>query len=248
MKKLTLAIACGTIFLSAPALAADLGRLPAKAPVTAVAPSPLFWNGFYVGAQVGYQWGNDHTAEFATATGLPTGFNRSFDGNGVVGGLHAGYNFQTGPLVFGVEGDVEGSGAGGGFTLPAAVAAGCMGAAAGNGTDFDSRWQASLRGRLGYAFGPTLLYVTGGAAFADLNYAYFTPAVRESFRTTEAGWTVGTGLEFAFTPAWSTRLEYRYTDFGRLTNASAVAFPGSTFQHDPNFHTIRLGVSYRFGG
>ena len=248
MKKLCLAIACGASLVTVPALAADLGRLPAKAPAPAVAAPPMLWNGFYVGGQVGYQWGNDHTSEFATATGLPTGFDRGFDSSGAVGGLHAGYNFQMGSFVLGIEGDVEGSGVGGGFTLPGAVAAAGMGGAAGNGTDFESRWQASLRGRLGYALGPTLLYVTGGAAFADLNYAYFTPAVRESFRTTETGWTVGGGLEFALTPSWSTRVEYRYTDFGQLSNTSTAAFPGSTFQHDPNFHTVRLGVSYRFGG
>jgi outer membrane immunogenic protein len=249
MKKLSLAFACGASLLAAPALAADLGRLPAKAPARPAPPvMPILWNGFYVGGQVGYQGGGDHTAEFATAMGLPTGFDRTFDSTGAVGGLHAGYNFQTGPFVLGIEGDIEASGVGGDFTVSAAVAAVGMGAAAGNGTDFESRWQASLRGRLGYALGPTLLYVTGGAAFADLDYASFTPAVRESFRATEVGWTVGGGLEFAFTPSWSTRIEYRYTDFGQLSNMSTVAFPGSAFQHDPNFHTVRLGVSYRFGG
>jgi outer membrane immunogenic protein len=249
MKKLTLALASTAAFLSAPALAADLGRMPAKAPVTAIAPpAPVYWNGFYVGAQFGYGWGNDHTQEFATATGLPTGFDRGFDSSGIVGGVHAGYNHQIGAFVLGIEGDFEGSGNSGGFTVGAPVAAGGIGAAAGNGTDFNSRWQASLRGRVGYATGRTLIYATGGAAFADLGYSYFTPAVRETFRSTETGWTAGAGIEWAFAPAWSTRLEYRYTDFGQITNSSTVAFPGSTFQHDPNFHTVRLGVSYRFGG
>ena len=247
--KLTLALACTALLTSAPVQAADLGRLPARAPVTAVAPpAAVYWNGFYVGAQFGYGWGNDHTQEFATATGLPTGFDQSFSPSGVVGGVHAGYNHQIGAFVLGVEGDFEASGNNGGFTLAAPVGAAGMGAAAGNGTDFNSRWQGSLRGRVGYAMGPMLVYATGGAAFADLGYSYFTPAVRETFRNTETGWTAGAGIEWMFARNWSTRLEYRYTDFGRITNASVAAFPGSTFQHDPNTHTVRLGVSYKFGG
>jgi len=114
-------------------------------------------------------------------------------------------------------------------------------------TDFDNRWQGSLRGRIGAAFGPTLLYVTGGVAFADLRYKYFTAVTPvESFSETKAGWTLGAGAEFAFSPAWSARLEYRYTDFGSISNASLVGSPGFTYDHDPSFHTVRLGVSYHF--
>jgi outer membrane immunogenic protein len=96
------------------------------------------------------------------------------------------------------------------------------------------------------AFGPTLLYATGGVAFADLRDRLTGPGGVETFDRTRAGWTVGAGAEWAISPAWSTRLEYRYTDFGNFTDVSAVAAPGFSYQHNPTFHTVRLGVSYHF--
>lgn len=250
MKKLTFALAAATALIAAPALAADLRPVVTKAPPTAYVAAPaLLWNGFYVGAQVGYQSSRDHVRESVTATGAPSGLDTGLNSYGIVGGLHAGYNFQTGPMVFGIEGDIEASGVDGRYT-PGATGGTPMTATLGNLSSFDSRWQGSLRGRVGAAFGPAMLYVTGGLAFADLNYSYTNAAtaVTESFRSTEAGWTVGTGVEWALMNNLSARLEYRYTDFGSVTNASTAAFAGSTYDHDPHFHTVRLGVSYRFGG
>jgi outer membrane immunogenic protein len=236
MKKTTSGLALVAALIATPTLAADLGRMPTKAPVYTPAPAPLLWNGFYIGAQVGYAWGDDHSEEFTTATGLATGADPSIDPDGVVGGIHLGYNYQMSSIVLGVEGDIEASGVDGSATNVFGVT-----------TSFDNRWQGSLRGRLGAAFGPTLLYVTGGVAFADLRYRYSTAATPvESFSDTKAGWTLGAGAEFAFSPAWSTRLEYRYTDFGSITNTSLIGSPGFTYKHDPSFHTVRLGVSYHF--
>lgn len=207
MKKLLLATAA-TLLIAAPAFAADL---PAR--VGAVAPAPVFvtmnWTGFYVGAQVGYSWGTDRTTEFVTATGAATGFARGFSPDGFVGGLHAGYNYQMGSLVLGLEGDIEASGVSGGYRL-----------ANGNGTDTDRAWQGSLRARVGVAFDRALLYATGGVAFADIKHTYVSPAVRESFSDVKMGWTVGAGLEYAFTNNLTARAEYRYTSFDRFGHNS----------------------------
>lgn len=237
MKKTTFGLAFVAALVATPTLAADLGRMPAKAPVYAPAPPPLLWNGFYVGAQIGWAWGNDHSREFVTATGALTGADPGFDPDGIIGGIHLGYNVQLSTIVLGLEGDFEASGVDGAVTNVFGVT-----------TDFENRWQGSIRGRVGAAFGPTLLYVTGGVAFADLRYRYFVAGVTpaESFRDTKAGWTIGAGAEFAFSPRWSTRLEYRFTDFGRVTNASLVGSPNFSYRHDPEFHTVRLGVSYHF--
>jgi outer membrane immunogenic protein len=237
MKKLAFALASATALVSAPALAADLGRMPVKAPAY-VAAAPMLWNGFYIGGQVGYQWGTNRQTEFVTGGGA-TGIATSWNADGVVGGVHAGYNLQAGAMVFGLEGDIEGSGVRGNNVVAAPFTS----------TNFESRWQASLRGRLGVAWGPTLLYATGGVAFADLHHIYFVgTGPGESFNGTQTGWTLGAGLEYAFSPAWSARVEYRYTDFGRLTDASLIAAPGFTYRNRDDFHTVRLGVSYRFGG
>ncbi len=161
-------------------MAADLpSRRVAPAPVYA---APIFtWTGFYAGVQAGYAW--DKVSVDSPFLGA-----LSVNKNGFVGGGHVGYLYQSGPAVFGVEGDVEGT------------------------SLYNSALRASLRGRLGLGFDRTLLYVTGGLAVAGGgnggNYLY------NNSDTTRLGWTVGGGAEYAFAPNWSARLEYRYSDFG----------------------------------
>jgi outer membrane immunogenic protein len=118
-----------------------------------------------------------------------------------------------------------------------------------NGTDFEVQWQGSVRGRLGWAIDRTLFYATGGLAFAELQYTYVSAnTVFESFKDTRTGWTIGAGVEHAYTPNWTIRAEYRFTDYGSVTNNSLVAFPGFTYRHDPEFHAVRGYLTYRFGG
>jgi outer membrane immunogenic protein len=241
MKKVAFAAAAAAVaFVAiAPAQAADLGRRYSKEPAYVTPSVPQLWNGFYIGGQVGYQSGNVRQREFDTATGVGTGINPGFGTSGVVGGLHAGYNYQNGFAVLGIETDIEGSSLSGSVTQAGPLTS----------TRFDSRWQGSLRGRFGYAMGPALIYATGGLAYGDLSYRYQVAAgPTETFRSTELGYTVGAGVEYAFSPSWSTRLEYRYTDFGDLTHASLVAAPGFSYRNRADFHTIRAGVTWRFGG
>jgi outer membrane immunogenic protein len=240
MKKLAFALASATALISVPAMAADLGRPVYKAPAY-VAPPVTYWNGFYIGGQVGYQFGHVSQSEFVTGGG-PTGFGQSWDPGGVVGGGHIGYNWQfSGPFVLGIEGDFEGSG----------VSDDAPGLG-GVGTKFDNRWQASIRGRLGYAAGNALLYVTGGAAWADVKTRYsiagFPSLPGDSFNGTVDGWTVGAGAEWMFAPAWSARVEYRYADFGKFTDVSPTSLTGFDYRNRFDTHTVRVGVSYHFGG
>ena len=91
--------------VSAPANAADL---PPVMPVKALPAVALYnWTGLYVGAQGGYQSGTFRTREYITSTGLPTSLDEQHGTGGWVGGVHAGYNFQTGSIVWGVEADIE---------------------------------------------------------------------------------------------------------------------------------------------
>ena len=247
MKKFLIATA-GLVILAAPALGADMAARPmyskpAPAPVLAV----FSWTGFYIGGQVGYSWRDDANTERFVATGLADGWRADSRPTGVVGGGHVGYNWQTGAFVLGVEGDIEGSGVRGtGFYRLNG------GAAILDNVTERTDWQASLRGRAGFAVNNWLFYGTGGAAFANLRHTYTSVVGGNgslAFTNSRTGWTAGGGIEYGFTPNWSTRVEYRYTDFGTITNNVGALFGVATFQDQRvRDSTVRAAISYRFGG
>ncbi|MCI0468177.1 MAG: porin family protein [Beijerinckiaceae bacterium] len=212
---------------AAPAMAADI---PPPAPPPADAPPPLFtWTGFYLGGQIGYAWGTDRV------TVNPFGFGTNFTPNGVVGGAHIGYNLQLNQFVAGLEGDVEGTGISRTFSPGGVV------------YDTNVPVQGSIRARLGIGFDRVLLYATGGAAFAGFETTVTGFGVDRTSQT-RAGWTVGGGIEYAVTPNWSIRAEYRYADFGSFTYATPLAFGvGSSVRHQETENAVRAGFSYRFG-
>jgi outer membrane immunogenic protein len=217
MKKLILTVAlCG---LSSVAMAADL---PSRAPPPVYAPPPpLFtWTGVYLGGQIGYEWGR----EPATLV--------SSQPSGVVGGAHVGYNYQVQQFVIGLEGDVNGTS----YTGSAFSILGPISASTKIPVD------ASIRGRVGVAWDRTLFYATGGVAFADIKDSFVTPGAFASFDRTRVGWTVGGGVEYAVTNNWSVRAEYRYTDYGRFSDA-VFAFP---LNHHSTDNRVQAGFSYKF--
>ena len=219
--------------LAKPAYAADLPLY--KAP-PAMMPAIYSWSGFYLGGQVGYAWGRDHTYETLTSTGAFTGFQWRYNTDGVVGGLFAGANYQVGATVFGLEADIEAAGNKGGFYDPPGAG------------DTRIKWQGSLRGRLGFAADRALFYATGGLAYADISHTYtevFTP-VSETTRDVRVGWTAGVGIDYAVTQNLLARVEYRYTDYSSYTYVSLTAFPGLTGRQSPGLHTLRLGLGYKF--
>ena len=235
MRKLLLASAAAVV-VSSGAFAADL---PARG--AAVAPAPVFvamnWAGFYIGAQVGYSWGDAK----GTASPVPPPNTLGVKPDGIVGGLHAGYNLQSGSFVYGLEADIEAAG-----TRKTQLFA-LLGATAG----FKSDWRGSLRVRAGIAAGSNMLvYLTGGLAVADGSFRIGPPAPGVfTGSSTMLGWTVGAGAEYKFAPNWSARLEYRYSDFGADTFAMPAAFaPATSLRVKYNDHAVRVGVSYYFGG
>jgi outer membrane immunogenic protein len=219
--------------------AADLQQRPVYKPT----PPPAFtWTGFYVGLQAGYSWGRDTTKEYFTPTMGYIGLKNTFKPDGFLGGAHAGANYQFGSIVFGLEGDVEFGGVKGGFVDPPVAPFN-----PGGRGNTEINLQGSIRGRLGYAFGPALFYATGGVAAANLKSTYYNwPGVGETFKRTATGYTIGGGLEYAFTPALSARVEYRFTQFDLLQNHSQIAFPGFSGTQEPYYHATRVGLSYRF--
>jgi outer membrane immunogenic protein len=200
----------------APASAADIARRPppAKAPVY-VAP-PFSWTGGYIGVNGGYGFGrSDFSAPFASG---------SFDtAGGLVGGT-LGYNYQMDRIVFGVEGDFDASWIKGSTTCD------------GLSCETKNSWLATVRGRLGYAAGRFMPYVTGGGAFGDIKN---TIAPLGSASETKTGWSAGGGLEYHFNGPWSAKLEYLYVDLGR-----GAPIAGS--DADLTANIVRAGINYHF--
>jgi outer membrane immunogenic protein len=237
MKKILLASIAAAAFCGAPAIAADM---PVKAPVYKASPAPMFsWTGFYVGAQIGYGWLDDRQHLQSPTFSL----NIEDRPHGIVGGGHAGYNWQVGQSVFGIEADLEGSGIKSTFPIGAPFVAT-------TGTERLNS-QASIRARLGYAVDRVLFYATGGAAFAHFRDTYSTPAGAgffDSVSSTRTGWTIGGGVEVAAAGPWSSRIEYRYIDFGTHTNNLPNFLVPPGFSRDRvTEQQVLLGLSYRFG-
>jgi outer membrane immunogenic protein len=183
------------------------------------------WTGFYVGGNVGYGWAD------ATLNGV----GRSGSLQGVVGGGQIGYNWQTGQFVFGVEGDFQGSDQDRKDTV------GVRGFGA-VGIHQHIPWFATLRGRVGYAPGPWLIYVTGGAAWVDYEVTATARGVTASVENSKTAWTVGGGVEWMFLPRWSTKVEYLYIDTGDThVNVGNVALGARA--HD---NIVRVGFNYHF--
>ncbi|HWE78247.1 MAG TPA: outer membrane protein [Pseudolabrys sp.] len=222
MKRVILAgvSALALVTMMGAANAADLPRRRAEMPVKAPAYMPAFsWTGFYVGINGGGAWGRSNWS----ASG------NSFDTSGGVVGGTVGYNWQAGPTVFGVEGDLDWSGIKGSST--------CGGLSCETKND----WLGTFRGRVGYAFNRVMPYVTGGLAVGNVK----ATSPFGSNDETRAGWTLGGGIEANIVGPWSAKIEYLYADLGR-TNCSTCGVAATAT--DVNFHTniVRAGVNYHF--
>jgi len=215
------------------------------------------WSGPYVGAHIGFGWGNsDWTAHGSAGPSLSgsldfyKGFDFSKGTGSYFGGFQAGYNHMLpSQFVLGVEADVS---------FPNSIKATQM-------ISSPSMGQASygemveyfgtLRGRLGYSFTPWLFYGTAGFAWTRDQFTRAqlsgTPVggnalagTNETALETRTGWTIGAGVEVPFMPNWTAKLEYLFTDFG----TTRVMFPAAVqrFDSDLAMHEMRLGVNYRF--
>jgi outer membrane immunogenic protein len=214
-----------------PGAAADLGYVVA-------APIAFYnWTSCYLGGNLGGKWGSFTGA--ANVTGFSpvplgpdvTGTGGTWD-SALIGGGQVGCQYQSGSLVFGIEGDIGGSDIGRTFTFPESfVPPPGFPFVANDSVSFRSHWQASIRGRLGYALDRWLLYATAGVAFANLHMnvglvptAGLAGANFSDGRTATGG-TVGAGFDYAFTDYLSVGMEYRYSKYGRENFFGAAPFP-----------------------
>jgi outer membrane immunogenic protein len=228
----------GVLAFGAIADAADLRRPVYKAEPAMMAPV-YNWTGFYIGAHAGGGWASKEFFNFDPLLG-PVGNLGSVDADGFLGGLQIGYNWQTGPWVFGVEAqfswsDLSGSAASTG--IPGVIA------------NVDVDYLGSIAGRIGYAWDRLMLYVKAGGAYAHDNYSlsgFGIVATADS--DTRWGWMVGAGLEYGFTPNWSMKIEYNYMDFGSDSVRFVDAFGPFSLEIDQQIHVVKAGINYRFGG
>lgn len=271
MKKLLLS----SVALLGLTVAASAADLPRRAAPPVFAPVPVFtWTGFYVGVNAGYAWGDDNRDDVIFfppgsivgsegTTGTLTLLGDNGDNDGFTAGGTIGFNWQMGSIVVGVEGDLnwadigrDGAAFGPGiYTFvgtpglafappPATVVTG------GNGID----WFGTLRGRVGVAFDRALIYATGGFAFGGGGSNACGGLVfgcnDDDWR---GGWTVGGGLEYAFTNNLTAKIEGLYVDLGNGDNTVGAVYnlPTNTLflgnARDDAFGVVRVGVNYKFG-
>jgi outer membrane immunogenic protein len=226
MNRLLLSTAA-ILALVAPAVAADLPARTYKAP-PATAPALIYnWTGFYIGGHLG--------------GGLGGGNSIQGTGGRFLGGLEGGADYQFAPnWVVGAEAQYSWLGGNNnGRLFPG-----------GNLVTMNDNQLGSVTGRVGYTWGPGLLYAKGGYAFKDNNNLRVTKAgVPQAFTTTgnnRNGYTVGAGVEYMFAPSWSAKVEYQYYDFGNTTfTTGPVGLAGTRIRDDE--HTVKAGLNYRFG-
>jgi outer membrane immunogenic protein len=228
--------------LATTAQAADLGaRVYNKAPPMAPVAPVYNWTGFYIGGHIGGAWTSDDNFGFAGGFG-----NNNSSNSGFLGGVQVGGDYQFAPnWVIGIEGqwswtDLSRNGAVGVIVPPATV----PGFVANDKID----GIGSVTGRIGYTWGPGLLYFKGGWAWADRNFTVATfpgglPVAFTGNNGNDNGYTLGGGLEWMFSPNWSGKIEYQFYNFG---HNNAFIAPIGTIAGNDNVHTVKAGLNYRF--
>jgi outer membrane immunogenic protein len=278
MKSHLIAVLGLTALLAGPAMAADA----APAPILTKAPMapPYSWTGFYVGANAGVGWG-----DFATTTTTvfsPTGYfatssipaiaqlialgqvgTPKIDSKEFIGGAEAGYNWQSGMLVYGLETDIEYFHLKGTITGTGLYPC-CAPTSFTVNTQAHTDWLFTARPRLGLAINNDMIYVTGGVAVTNLNATFqftdtfATAAESGAISQTRVGWVAGGGYEGGLGGGWTAKLEGLFVNFGSVsvtsTNLTAftppIPFPTNVFTHSVDLRAaiLRFGLNYRLSG
>lgn len=246
---------CGLVWglilagMAAKAVAADMA---VKAPMARPTMEQIYdWTGFYIGANGSYNW---------QSVGFPDPAVTQMHANGAMGGLTVGADYHMSQVVAGILGDVD---------------FGNVGVTAANGNfmseSANEKLFATIRGRIGYAFGPVLIYGTAGVAFASLDQGENCPVGAtggfcmvprwQDPKNPKAGpysltgnalyvggvW--GGGVEWMFARNWTVKGEYLYSNLGQASFNLGTAPSGvATSPRDVTLtqQQVRLGINYRF--
>jgi outer membrane immunogenic protein len=229
MMKARICIPIIAALIGTPAFAADMAvKAPKALPPP---PAPVYsWTGWYVGGNVGYSWGSASN-DFAFSQLFTFNGSEREHLDGVIGGGQAGYNWQAGTYLYGIEADIQGSGekhtgSFNGVLLDPGIGTGNDPFTATETDKID--WFGTVRGRLGLTSDHWLFYTTGGLAYGHVSSSgIFQPigfsnsAFVWNNSATKVGWTIGAGIENVFFGNWSWRVEYLYMDLGKLTTTTS---------------------------
>jgi opacity protein-like surface antigen len=258
--------ALGVLAFAAQADAADIyAPGPAPVPFPVAAPVAL-WSGFYGGAHVGGAWTDFNTRDLdsywfftpSNTTALPyiPGVLRTDQSrSGVFGGGTIGYNAQRGGVVFGIEADFGDMDLNGNKLLSNPYKTSFTETARAH---ISTGFYGDVTGRVGWAWGPWLLYGKGGLAVleattnvSDRNTDFVGFGSADS---THVGWTAGGGVEYLWNPAWSVKVEYQFFDFGTSSSTlfttspvDGTVFSIGRFDHDLDINTVKVGINYHLG-
>jgi len=260
---------------AASTMAAQAADLPTRkeAPPPVFVPPPFTWTGFYIGLNAGGVWSmGNRTTTLSAPTFANNFLVASWPGNlgnsntGFIGGGQAGYNWQTGAFVLGVETDFDGTSLGKTFnftSLPFAATTPLPGDILTVNAKANLDWLGTTRARLGFVATPDnrlMIYATGGVAYGGGSSSFSAFDTRNDFlfsgspSSSRVGWTIGAGAEYAITNNITIKGEYLYYNLGSTTftsiptGAFATAFPGivATNKYEFDGSIVRAGVNYKF--
>ena len=233
MKKLLFTtVAFVALGATVPALAADLGTRSAPYTKAPAYVQPIYnWTGFYIGGHLG--------DAFSGGGGFPgaTGSNTS----SFLGGVQVGADYQFAPnWVIGAEGQYS--------WLASNNNSATFATTPGLVYNDHQHGLGSVTGRLGYTWGPALLYAKGGYAYSDYSQSLTAAGVPQPFALNGGhhdGYTVGGGLEYMFAQNWSAKVEYQYYNFGKTSFVTPVVLAPLGSSHNDE-HTVKAGINYHF--
>ena len=250
--------ACAALALT---IVAGPEPLPSGKEMKQVAPAPLpecNWSGFYIGLNVGGQWGHSEDRDLDAYSTREEGNSWGYDESGVIAGGTIGYNYQWNWLVLGIEGDggymnLDGNGV-------SRFDARFLGSDTHGKTDSD--FYTTIRGRLGFAWGHWLFYATGGGIGVNLTTRVIdncdTGACGDDLlhaSTTDFnwGWTGGGGIEYMFGCHWTAKAEYLRYQLDDQNFSGAAHFSDGDFAGRFRFtgigtegNIVRAGLNYKF--
>jgi outer membrane immunogenic protein len=231
--KTIIATTCAMGMLTGMAFASDLPMRP----VPVVKPPAFSWAGFYIGVNAGLGWANSGAINITDPRVGQVNMN-TVGKTGFVGGGQIGYNWQHERWVFGLETDIQYSDLKSGVSWAAYEWFGYQSS--------NSQYLGTVRGRVGYAFDRTLIYLTGGLAYGGLNGNWWHGS------TSNQGWTLGGGIEYAFTDNWTGRIEGLYVDLNSGNHSASHTRNGvlGTYTVSGNSGSgggiVRAAVNYKF--
>jgi outer membrane immunogenic protein len=205
------------------------------------APPPFSWTGFYIGGNIGGAWANRDVRD----PFLGVNFNNGNSNGAFIGGGQLGYNWQVGYAVLGIEADFDGVANNNNSGTVFIPSVGNLQVTSNN------RWITTLAARFGVTNGPWLFYGKAGGGWVgsdDFTITNLTTGASiTGSNNSNSGWLVGAGIEWAFAPNWSAKVEYNFLGLDDRTFIAPVGFTGdSLIERNRDIQMVKVGVNYRF--